>query len=158
MTGSSSRAGIASSLLPEFTYATELRQEFTKYTKALKPAPSRHTGLVDHEHLGEERWHLPDVFLRNGYSIREIRTFTWYDLKQHRGRLRAKEEEQIQAVAAVPCCPTVTNRLASQFSCRNIRTTFYPLHKLKQQLHQVKDTLGLKVRHIDYPVNVVLAM
>lgn len=45
----------------------------------------------------------------------------------------------------MPFYQTVTNRLAWLLSHRTLRTMSYPLTKLKQQLYQVKDTLGLKV-------------
>lgn len=100
--------------------------------------------MPDKDHLEEECRHLQQVFLKTGYTLKEIKwTCEWYDLK--RTRVRADEkEEPIRGVAVVPFCHTITNRLARLLSCRNIRTTLYPLAKLRQRLRLVKDRLSLK--------------
>lgn len=45
----------------------------------------------------------------------------------------------------VPFYQTTTNRLARLLSCRNINSMSYPMAKIRNKLHSVKDPVGLKV-------------
>lgn len=85
-------------------------------------------------------------FSKNGFSCTEIkRTFARFDSKKQKAQ-REREEVPIWGTAVVPFYQTVTNRLTRLLHHKNIRTTSYPFSKkLKQQLHPLKDLLGLRV-------------
>lgn len=93
--------------------------------------------IEDEEHIGEECKHLQQVDKMHVCMV----------VKRRRVK-PVEEEEPIWKAVVVPFYQTATNRLARLLSCRNIRATSYPLPKLKQQLCQVKDLLGLKVPRV----------
>lgn len=90
--------------------------------------------VSDKDHLEDEWKHLVQVFLRNGYSIGEIkRTMMEFDSKLQ-AVWNEDDGEPIHGVAVVPFYQPVTNQLNRLLRHRSIKIMSYPLTQLKRQM------------------------